>query len=299
MGNINPVVIYIVLGIIGVIVLYIIYRKNFKILKVPSVCLITGGVKTGKSLLSVNLSIKDYKRRHRIWWWLTHVFGKKLEEPLYYTNVQISFRDIRKKINKKGKVYPKPHRLDKNIVTMDLDFLARLVRFNYKSVIYIQESSLMADNMDFNNQERNCDLSLFNKLIAHETRGGALYYDTQSVLDNHYSLKRVCSTYFFIQKNVNLLLFHILWVREMINEENGVNNFTDDVETSMRKVLIPFWYHHKYNRYEFSYLTDDLDTKNIPYRKHLGVISFNKLYVERADKRKKVEPKKENKQNVG
>lgn len=274
--------IIVLLIVVGVLVLYFVYRKNFKILKVPSVCLITGGVKTGKSLLSVHLSIKDYRKRHRVWWLATHIFKKELEEPLYYTNVQISFGSIKRK---------KPHRLDKNIVQITLDHLMRLNRFNYKSVIYIQESSLMSDNMDFNNQQRNVELSLFNKLVAHETRGGALYYDTQSVLDNHYSMKRVCSTYFFIQKNLNLLLFHILYVREMINQENGVNNFEDDVDNTTRKVLIPFWYHHKYNRYEFSYLTDDLDKKNgvVPY--HNGVVSFNPLYMAQADKRKKEDKK--------
>ena len=52
-----------ILLILGVIlIIYIIIRKNFKFLKVPSVCLITGGVKTGKSMLSVYLSIKDYKK---------------------------------------------------------------------------------------------------------------------------------------------------------------------------------------------------------------------------------------------
>lgn len=269
--------IFVLLICVCAIVLYVIYRKNFKILKVPSVCLITGGVKTGKSLLSVNLSIKDYKKRHRKWWLLTHIFRKQMEEPLYYTNVSVSFGNLKRK---------KPHKLDKNIRRIKLEHLLRNFRFNYKSVIYIQESSLMADNMDFNNQERNVDLSLFNKLIAHETRGGALYYDTQSVLDNHYSMKRVCSTYFFIQKNLNLLLFHILYVREMINQENGVNNFTDDVETTTRKVLIPFWYHHKYDRYEFSFLTDELEKDNETYKKHVGLTSFNPLYMKRADRRK-------------
>ena len=267
---------WIVAIIILVIVLYIIYRKNFKILKVPSVCLITGGVKTGKSLLSVYLSIKDYKRRHRKWWLLTHLLKKDMEEPLYYTNVFITFGNRKRK---------KKHRLDHNIRVIKLEHLLREYRFNYKSVIYIQESSLMSDNMDFNNQPRNVDLSLYNKLIAHETRGGALYYDTQSVLDNHYSMKRVCSTYFFIQKNLNFLLFHVLYVREMINTENGVNNFTDDVDTTTRKVLIPFWYHNKYDRYEFSYLTDDLDTSNDENVYHHGIVSFNPLYMEKADKR--------------
>ena len=281
----NKYVIYLLLILIAVIVIIIVYKKNFKTLKVPSVCLITGGVKTGKSLLSVRLSIRDYRIRHFKWWFFVKFLKlkKNVEEPLYYTNVSISFGSLKRK---------KPHRLDKNIRYISLDHLNRDIRFNYKSVIYIQESSLMADNMDFNNQEHNVDLSLFNKLIAHETKGGALYYDTQSVLDNHYSMKRVCSTYFFIHKNLNCLLFHILWVREMINVENGVNNFDDDVELTMKKVLIPFWYHHKYDRYEFSYLTDDLPKESIPVERHHGVVSFNPLYVRKADKRKKKEGKK-------
>lgn len=278
----NTILWILIIGILF-IALYVIYRKNFKILKVPSVCLITGGVKCGKSLLSVKLAIKDYRKRHRIWWLQTHILKKQIEEPMFYTNVTISFRNIAYKQGQKGK----PHKLDKNICQLELNHLLRLERFNYKSVIYVQESSLMADNMDFNNQIHNVDLSLFNKLIAHETRGGVLYYDTQSVLDNHYSMKRVCSTYFFIQKNINLFLFRVLYVRELINDENGVNNFTDDVDETTRKVLIPRWYYKKYDRYEFSYLTDELTLNNNSTKYHDGIKSFNRLYIARADKRKK------------
>ena len=64
----NKTLLFVVLGLVLAIVLYFVYRKNFKRLKVPSVCLITGGVKTGKSLLSVKLAVKDYRRRHRIWY---------------------------------------------------------------------------------------------------------------------------------------------------------------------------------------------------------------------------------------
>lgn len=266
-----------------IIFVYVIYRKNFKILKTPSVALVTGGVKCGKSLTCVFLSCKDYKRRYRKWWIKTHIFKRKVEMPLFYTNVKFSFGDLRKS---------KRHRLDKNIRLITQDLLLRNYRFNYGSVIYVQECSLLADNMDFNNKERNIQLSLLNKLIAHETRGGVIYYDTQSVLDSHYSIKRVCSTYLFIQKNLNCLLFHILYIREMINTENGVNNFVDDVDTSTRKVLIPFWYHHKYDRYEFSYLTDQLEKSNVPFKKENGLVSFNPLYVELSDKRPKA-PKKE------
>ena len=101
---INQTLLYVLLGVGAAILIYILYRKNFKILKVPSVCLITGGVKTGKSLLSVYLSIKDFKKRHRRWWLATNLLKKKLEEPLYYTNVTISFSDIGYKTGKKKRL---------------------------------------------------------------------------------------------------------------------------------------------------------------------------------------------------
>lgn len=264
-----------------IIVLYVLYRKNFKILKVPSVCLITGGVKCGKTLLSVNLATKDYRRRYLKYWIKKNIFqDKKVECPLFYTNsISFSFGNRKRK---------KKHKLDKNIRYLNTDMLLRCTRFNYGSVIFVQECSLLADNMDYNDKVRNVDLSLFNKLIAHETRGGAVYYDTQSVYDSHYSIKRVCSTYIFIQKNINFLLFHVLYVREMINTENGVNDFTDDIDSTTRKVLIPFWYHNRYDRYEFSRFTDTLDTGgDKSYSDKL--VSFNPLYIERVDKRSVIE----------
>lgn len=292
----------IIIVLVLVIILYFIFRHNFKILKVPSVCLVTGGVKTGKSLLSVNLSYKDYRSLHRKWFLVTKLFHKEIEEPLFYTNVFFTFGNSKHKhfikdydkslggfgvyFDEEKQMYFRYHKLDKNIRFLSTDELLRLKRFNYKSIIYIQEASLMADNMDYQNVIRNIDLSLFAKLIAHETRGGKLYLDTQSVLDVHYSFKRVSSSYLFIQKNRNFLLFRVLYVREMINTENGVNNFDDDIEMTMRKVLIPFWYYYRYDRYEYSYLTDDLDKNNKPFERYKGLVSFNDKYIARSDKRK-------------
>lgn len=271
----NRTLVIVLFVLIGVLLLYFAYRKNFKNIKTPSVALVTGGVKTGKSLLTTHLAQKDYISRYVKWWIITKVFRKKnVEVPLFYTNCYQSF----------GKIWKK---LDKNIVYLTTEQLLREYRFNYKSVIYVQEASLLADNMDYNNVDRNIELSLFHKLIAHETRGGALYYDTQSVLDVHYSIKRVCSTYLFIQKALNFWLFQVLYVREMINTENGVNNFTDDVDTTTRKVIVFRWWYKHYDRYEYSYLTDDLEPHKEQYKHHNGIISFNPKYREHSDKRKK------------
>jgi len=286
----NMKIIYIVLIVIGVILLWWLYRRNFKQLKCPSVCLITGGVKTGKTLLTSCLAIRDYKSR--MFKYRIHKFFHKKstkEMPLFYTNSFICFGKGKSVFNKETGMYEnvivRKHKYDQNIRYLSTSDLLREHRFNYGSVIFIQECSLLADNMDYNDKERNVDLSLFQKLIAHETRGGCIYYDTQSILDSHYSIKRVTSTYFFIQKNYNCFLFHLLYVREMINQENGVNNFIDDVDTTTRKVLIPFWYHWKYNRYEYSYLTDKLDKSDKPYDdKNKSLVSFNPLYIARSMK---------------
>lgn len=277
--NANTIIL-IALIVLGVILLYIAYRKNFKVLNTPSVCLVTGGVKTGKSLLSVKLSMQAYRKAHRKWFFASRILHKNIEEPLYYTNVYTTFGN--------GK---KPHKLDMRIRRVTLESLLRQERFAYKSVIYIQEASLMADNMDFKNVDRNIDLSLFAKLIAHETRGGQLYLDTQSVLDVHYAFKRVSSTFLFIQKNINFGLFHILYVREMINSENGVNNFDDDVDETTRKVLIPCWWHHRYDRYEYSYLTDSLNVSEKGFEPKSGLVSFNTKYIERSMKKNEKEEK--------
>lgn len=269
------VIVLILLALLG---LYIVYRKNFKRIVIGAVVLVTGAVKVGKSLLCVYLAEKEYKARHRLWWFRTKVLGRDVEEPLFYTNVPVSF----------GKLGKKAHRLDKNIVQIELAHLMREKRFNYKSVVYIQESSLMADNQDFNNNIRNAELSMFNKLFGHETKGGVLFYDTQCISDNHYAIKRVLSSYFFIQKSLNFWLFRVCYVREMINNELGENNFNDDLDTTTRKVLIFRRWYKKYDCYYFSYLTDKLSKKNKKQKFYNGaIVSFNPLYRALSNTRSK------------
>lgn len=264
----SSTLIYIIFGAFLLLVIWFVYRKNFKRLAIACVTLITGAVKTGKSLLGVYLSQKKYKKVHRLWWIKTRIFKKKIEEPLFYTNVWVTFG--------RGK---KPHKLDKNIRLIELKHLLRLKRFNYKSVIYIDECSLMADNMDWSNKKRNACLSMFNKLIGHETRGGYLFYDTQALEDNHYSIKRVLSNFFFIQKSKNFFFFRVLYVREMISKEIGENNFIDDLDTTTRKVLIFRWWYNHYDRYYFSYLTDRLPRNSKKPKFYKGaLVSFNPIY---------------------
>ncbi len=264
---------------LGLFLFFYIKHKS-KMLNLPSITLITGAPKTGKTLLNTYLAIKEYKKLHRQWF-IRHIFKKDIEEPLFYTNASISFANVNDpfKITKNGQKILK-NKLDKNIVKLSLNSLLRLERFNYKSVIYIQELSLVADNMYYQNKNDNINMSLFTKLIAHETKGGKVFLDTQSILDTHYSFKRVCSTFLYIESSRNILIGRLLNVRQLVNIDGvTMNNFNSDSTDSMKKVFVPFWYYKKYNCYEYSYITDDLPlVPNDPYKKDT-LISFNKDYV--------------------
>lgn len=272
------------------------FRKNFKFLVTACVCLITGAPKTGKDLLQNDKAPSDFKKAHRRWVfrkWIWKLFHRKKEfteeEPMFYVNYEFSFRNYIKARTHKV------HHLDRCIMQITKEHLLRQVRFNYKSVISLTECSLVNDNMlsvrTIKGEDINIPLSLFYKLIGHETKGGKLYLNTQAMQDLHYAPKRVCSNFFFIQKNVNFFLFHVLYVREMISQDLGSNNFIDDLDTTTRKYIVPFWVHRRYNRYEFSKFTDDLEKTNIPYDRDKGLVSFNEEYVEKADMRKKGEQK--------
>lgn len=255
---------------------YRFYRKNFKQIVRGTVNLFTGAPKTGKTLLCDSSAAVDFKRRHRSWWILRNLFFRRdLEEPLFYVNSFFTFGN---------RFTGKKHRLDKCIRAIEKEHLLREKRFNYGSVICCTESSLIADSMDFNDKDRNARLSLFHKLIGHMTRGGALYYDTQSPLDNHYSIKRVVSSYYYIQKRRKILFWNILYVRELISKDIADSTFTTDVDDTMKKVIVGTWWFKHYDQYYFSYLTDSLDNSSVEPVFYLGsIITFNPLYEKLTD----------------
>lgn len=264
-----------ILLIVGVVALIVFIFWKFKIPKFGCITLITGGVKTGKSMLGVHLAYRKYKSQ-RLKWHFKKFFCKLLkkpipEEPLLYSNVKLA-----------GVPF----------VLLTEESLKREERLAYGSVTYIQEASLLADSMMFKDMELNERLTFFNKLYGHETRGGYLLYDTQTIADNHFAVKRSLSTYFWIHHQVKLPFVCLLYIREMIYNEDGqsVNVNFGDAEESLRCVVVPKSVWKKYDAYCFSALTDDLPVlnkkryidKKRSSRKKLkmrDVISFRKFFT--------------------
>lgn len=237
------------LVIIGVVLLIIWIWKILKIPKCGNMVLITGGIKTGKSTLSVRMAYKTWKKQRlktrifNVFVTLFHKVGKRFKNkkpmPLLYSNVPLNV----------------PY------VPLTQELLERRERFVYGSVAYFCEASLIADSMAFKDDYVNEQLLLLVKLWAHETKGGYAFYDTQSISDNHYAIKRCLSSYFYIHHTVKVVPFFLfMFVRELkFSEDNtAVNTFNEDIEDGLKLVIVPKSTWKLFDCYCYSVLTDHL-----------------------------------------
>ena len=234
--------IFIILLIVVAIVVIVLIRKKIKVLKIPSVYLITGAVKTGKSFLSVHLAIKQYRKNVFKWYFrclIAFIFRReKPLKPMLYSNMKLRWVRYNK---------------------FTYNILLRKVRIPDKSVVLLDEASLIADSMMFKDKDINNKLMLFVKLFAHYTHGGNLFINTQSITDLHYSFKRCLNSYCFIYSSTKVPFFTIMKVREMMycDEKNNIQNiYNDDLELSMRTILVLNKNYKRYDCYCYSIFTD-------------------------------------------
>lgn len=236
------------------------YKKKFNF---DSICQVNGAVGSGKTSTCVYFAIREcrIKRRNtKIKNFFRKLFKKDLlEMPLLYSNIPLF--ENRKKSNDLLEFY----------VPFTYEHIIRKKRFNYNSVIFLSESSLIANSMDSlsfkaNNNDINDRLNLFLKLIRHETksRGCCLFTETQSRNDNHYAFDRNISTCLFITKAIKIPFFRLVWCRELIYSDNTLNQFDDDIKESDNQYwyLVPKKVFKNYDSYAYSFLTDDLEKLN-------------------------------------
>lgn len=261
--NIGLIVILVVLAIIVLVFI----RRHFKQLIVPNVFLVTGAVKSGKTFLSLHEAIKIYKRNLRHYYIQKALYtliglGFKYENPpMFYSNVPVAMVKF-------------------NPLTEDIIY--RRVRIPDKSVVFIDEVSLLADSMMYNDENKNNALILFYKLFAHYTHGGTCVLNTQSLADNHFSAKRCIGSYIYIYKRTKLPFFTILKVREMISMdgESTMNVIDEDLELSTRTIVVLNSTYKKYDCYAFSSFTDylpmlvDYDAEKLSKNADLKVYYF-------------------------
>ena len=254
--------------LIVILIFLIILYKRSKRFRPDTICMINGANGTGKSLLSVNKAIRDFRKSHSIWWRNTHLWcyvpllnkimrvSKDEEEPLLYSNIPI-YKDRRHLV------------LFKYYVPLTNDIIRRNKRPRYHSVILWDDCSIMATSMDYKDKELSNDMSFFIKMIRHELKGSyrnifgshcSLYINTQSKNDTHFSIDRCVNQVLYIMKSISIPFFKILWVRDLLLIDSVQNNFNDDVkqDLSTHWLLIPKSTYNRYDSYSYEFLSHDL-----------------------------------------
>lgn len=250
-----------ILIIIAIILIVVIYCKlRIKRLKLDNLTMVSGGLKTGKSALSLGLAYKVYKKNLRKWKikkWFSKIIHKdfNIEKPLFYSNIPLGF----------------------DYVPLTFDVIERKKRINYKSVVFIDEASLLADSMSALTTGKTKELkestSYFNdvllvfiKLFCHETHNGSLFINSQSISDMHYSFRRCMSRYVYIQSSINWLPFiRIMRVKELFysDDNTSINTNNDDIEDNTRLLFQFKSIYKKYDRWCYSAFTDSLDKLDV------------------------------------
>lgn len=239
--------------------------NKFKVPKIGSMALFSGGVKCGKTTLAVATAMSEYRARCRkvkFKNFFRKIFRKPLlEMPLLYSNIPLSV----------------PY------VPVTEDLLLRKKRFAYNCVVYIGEASLVADSQMVADLKLNERLLLFNKLIGHETKGGCLIYDTQCVSDCHYSIKRCLSEYIYVHHLVKWIPFFLIaYVQECrySDDNSTITAQSEDVENTLRKVIFRKRVWKTFDCYCYSSLTDNLPVEkneiSATSLKATNIVSFRK-----------------------
>lgn len=247
---------FIIYVLIGLVVYWLLnkFLSKFKFPKIGALGVFTGSIKVGKSAVSLSCALSCYKRVRRAW--IIRCFFIKLfnrvrklpkdlpEEPLFYSNIPLACVKY---------------------VPLTTDHLLRKVRLNFKSVVFVDEASLLADSQLIKDHFVNTQLLLFFKLFGHATHGGKAIFNSQCLTDLHYALRRCTNQYFYIHHISKYIPFFCLCSmrEERFSEDNStINNYDNDVEENLKRVIISKSVFKKYDSFAFSELTDLLPVSN-------------------------------------
>ena len=243
------------------IVLIIIYSRAPYI---GCLTLITGALKSGKTLMGLRCALRKYKMARLIWKlkcrWRRLIKQKEPEEPLFYTNIAVA---------------------GVHFVPVTLDILYRRVRVAHKSVMFLSETSLIADSMTVRDALLNEEINTFFKLYGHESHGGKCIIETQNVLDNHYAIKRCLTFYYNIDANFTLPFFKLVrFYKVFYSDDDTVRNVVSlNSKVDYSYMLIPKSMFTRYDSYTYSWLTDDL-----PLLKDYRYIQRHRLWFYYGDR---------------
>lgn len=253
--------VWIVVLLLVVLALWL-YFRFFKIPKIKNLMFIDGGLGAGKTFYAVHLAVRLYKRQLRRYKIAKFVFKPfalmkripknkllkrirslywNLQEPVLYSNIPL-----------RGVKHTK----------LTAEFLTRdHITCPPKSVVLMDDISLIVDQMNFKDRVLNKKLSIFFKLWRHQSHGGYIIATSQSINDCHHALRYALSDYLYIHSSFRVPFFRVLRTQEMAycadRDGGAITNVQNgDIENTLKMVLVRSKYRKFYDTYCYSILTD-------------------------------------------
>lgn len=276
----NVILLLIFIALVVLLLWFFIFKV--KHLKTSDVYFVDGGVKVGKSKVSVMLVVK-------------RIFVNRLRA--HFRNGLIWLLNRRRvHYNKKHPNTPKVLREYEEIPMLYSNMPLYKVKYNHfaleilelkwrmphGSVVLLDEASLIADSMTAYGKTKtqqeivdyvNEKITIFLKLFGHATHGGLCVYNSQNVVDLHFGFRRCTSTYLMLINRRRFPFFNLISCREIVHDESGdlTNTVTKDVEDDSKPLFVSNKWHKYYDRY---YL--DILFKHLPKMVNYDVKIENK-----------------------
>lgn len=254
--------IWIICILLGILAIWL-YWKFFKLPKMKNIIFVDGSLGSGKSFYSVAVAVRLFKKQIRLYRIKCFVIGNIVNKIIDVVNLLFKKNYAIKELPEKPQLYSnmRLRYIEFTLLTQDLIF--RKQRFAYKSVVLIDEASLLIDQMCFKDKELNERMSTFFKLFRHETKGGFLVINSQTTSDLHYSIKYVINDYLYLHHRTKLPFFSVVKCQEMAycGDKDGssiVNVRNEDIEETLKNVLVLNKYYKYYDSYCYSIFTDSL-----------------------------------------
>ena len=276
----------VIIIIIAIIVLSLIFNYRQKH---DTIVAYTGGLGSGKSLLSVQTSIKFLKKnRIKVWFYnnikryVYHFFHKKeklqpkKEKPMLYTSIPICYRCFL--WNKK-----------EWSIKLEEEHLLLIKKLIPMSVVFIDEIGSFANQFQYKNPNILDNFNEFIRLFRHYTLGGYLVVNDQCSENIVLEVRRR------INQVYNLMSFRhflfIYWVRvRNISISEEIKTIEENNKENNMSILIGFMPSKKtYDTYCYSGRYNSVPSES---ESHYCKLKKNELLTVSTIKRDKKTPKK-------